>query len=716
MANRPRADHLPRVAVGGVAPNSGLPLLTLPPPPAPLLPVGGRLAHFIDKWEEITDDAYALSIVRKGYTIPFHTPPILLNKPVYFPARDQSHTSLLLEVVNELLEKRAVEMVVDQGSPGFYSRLFLVKKKNGKLRPVIDLSPLNKCVQLERFKMETQKSVQIAIRKDFWTVSIDLQDAYLHVPIRPSYRKYLRFTICGRVFQFRVLPFGLSTAPMVFTRLMKCVAAFIRKQGPSLIQYLDDWLIYHISREVLERHLSKVWEIVTRLGLLPNMEKSDLVPSQSFEFIGMYFQTNLGTVRVPADRVDRIVQLLSDLTRKSCLTARKFLSLLGTLNAAADFVEMGRLHIRPLQLLLHSLWRPQSLPLDHIIWLDQTDFKHHIQWWLQPQRLSRGVPMHSPQPQLHLYTDSSRYGWGAHLEPQGTVCQGIWPPDHAQLHINLLELRAVSMAMHSLLHLTRGKCVMIATDNSTVVSYIRKQGGTHSLSLFQETWDLLQFCHQNSITTRVRHIPGRLNVIADSLSRGTPIPTEWSISPLVAQSLFNLWGTPTLDLFATRFNNKLPRFVSPVPDKGAQAVDALAISWENLFGYAFPPPKLIQQVLRQVRRSNARIILLAPNWPRMSWFNDLLDLLIDFPRSIPSIPRLLTQNNISHSNPGMFHLHGWMLSGILSEREDFLLKLPDTSHQRDALPPTRCTRQDGESSEIGVVQTKLIHSIPLFLE
>ncbi len=678
-----------------VAHTSGLPLPTLPHPPLPQVPVGGRLAHFVDKWEEITDDTYVLSIVRKGYVIPFHTPPTLSIKPVCFPVKDSTHTSLLLSVVDELLEKKAVEIVADQRSPGFYSRLFLVKKKNGKLRPVIDLSPLNKCVQLEHFKMETQRSVRLSIQNHFWSVSIDLQDAYLHVPIRPSHRKYLRFALCGKVFQFRVLPFGLSSAPMVFTRLMKCVAAFIRRQGPSLLQYLDDWLIYHLSREVVLRHLSTVWAVVIRLGLLPNRDKSDLVPSQRFTFIGMNFLSDLGIVRVPADRVENILLLLSNMQKRTRLTARDFLSLLGTLNAAAEFVEMGRLHLRPLQYILQSQWKPHALPLYHEICLDQTDFHHQINWWLEPQRLTRGVPMHDPKPQLHLYTDSSLYGWGAHLEPQGTVSQGIWPPDQAQLHINRLELRAVSLAIHSLLPHLRGKCVMVATDNSTVVAYIRKQGGTHSLSLFRETWDLLNFCQLNGITVRVRHIPGKLNVIADSLSRGKPIPTEWAINPLITQSLFNLWGTPSIDLFATRFNNKLPQFVSPVPDWRAQAVDALAMQWGNLFAYAFPPPRLMQQVLKQVRTSNARLILIAPCWSQMSWFNDLLDLLTEIPRSIPSLPKLLTQNNLSHSNPDLFHLHGWMLSGIRSEREDFHRRLRNTSQQRDVFPPIGCTNHDG---------------------
>lgn len=703
--------HDPPGAVGVL--NSVAPPPTLPPPPAPLVPVGGRLANFASQWREITDDKYVLSVISQGYAIPFDSPPPMTRKPVFFSVRDESHVSLLLAEIDSLLEKRAVERVENHQSPGYYSRLFLVKKKNGKLRPVIDLSQLNKHIKLDHFKMETQESVRTTVRDHFWTVSIDLQDAYLHVPVRPTYRKYLRFAFCGQVFQFRSLPFGICTAPCLFTRLMKCVAGFIRRQGPSLMQYLDDWLVYSLSREVLLNHLTQVWGIITNLGLIPNLEKSELVPAQRFQYIGMYFLTDLGIVRIPSDRVDSLVTQLSRCIQSSRLSARTFLSLLGSLNAAAPFVELGRLHLRQLQFILFSLWRPHALPLDYEIGLDQTRFKHHLRWWLEPGRLTRGVTMHSPTATVHLYTDASRHGWGAHVEPQGSMCKGVWLPAQCQLHINVLELKAVTLAVQALLPLLRGKCVMIATDNRTVVSYIRKEGGTRSYILFTEAWDLLLLCQRNDIMVRVRHIPGRLNVIADSLSRGKTIPTEWSISPEITRALFQLWGTPSVDLFATRFNHKLPQFVSPVPDQGAVGVDALAREWGSQFAYAFPPTKLMPQVLQQVRNSQSRLVLVAPCWPQQLWFNDLLELLMDVPRALPIIPKLLTQNRLSHSNPAMFNLHGWMLSGIQSERESFRNRLPGTSTPLGEIPRTWCTRQDGDASWIGVVRDKSIHSSPL---
>ena len=111
-----------------------------------------------------------------------------------------------------MLAKGALEIVNDPG-PGLYSRLFLVEKTTGGWRPVIDLSTLNTFVRQTPFKMETIASVLNAVRKDDLLPSLDLKDAYFQVPVHPSSRKFLRFVSEGTVYQFKVLCFGLSTAP-----------------------------------------------------------------------------------------------------------------------------------------------------------------------------------------------------------------------------------------------------------------------------------------------------------------------------------------------------------------------------------------------------------------------------------------------------------------------------------------------------------------------
>ena len=108
-------------------------------------------------------------------------------------------------------------------------------------------------------------------------------------------------------------------------------------------------------------------------------------------------------------------------------------------------------------------------------------------------------------------------------------------------------------------------------------------------SLCSLLWRILSWCTRQQVTLRARHIPGRLNVIADKLSRlGQTIQTEWSLHPEVFKAICDWWHQPQVDLFATRFNNKLPQFVSPVPDPQAWAVDALSLSWEDLDPICLP--------------------------------------------------------------------------------------------------------------------------------
>ena len=131
----------------------------------------------------------------------------------------QQKDQALATCIQSLLSKNAIERVENVKSLGFYSRLFLVPKPHQRWRPVIDLSRLNTFLHVEKFKMETPESIRTSLIPGEWVSSIDLSDVYLHIPIHPNSRKYLRFCYKSQVFQFTSLPFGLATAPQVFTMI-----------------------------------------------------------------------------------------------------------------------------------------------------------------------------------------------------------------------------------------------------------------------------------------------------------------------------------------------------------------------------------------------------------------------------------------------------------------------------------------------------------------
>ena len=221
--------------------------------------MGGRLKHYAAEWQEITSDPWVLEVISQGLALTFKgkLPSLSVDpKPVRLPGNPQKRQALL-DAVQELQEKQAVERchVVE---PAFFAHLFVVPKKSGGWRPVIDLSLLNKFLAVPHFKMETVQSIRAQLQQGEYVVLLDLQDAYFHIPIRQKFQKFLKFCLMGIVYKFLALCFGLATAPRVFTMVMRSVVKFVRKLGMMLHAYLDDWLLRNRSPEVLHAQLRKL--------------------------------------------------------------------------------------------------------------------------------------------------------------------------------------------------------------------------------------------------------------------------------------------------------------------------------------------------------------------------------------------------------------------------------------------------------------------------
>ena len=224
----------------------------------------------------------------------------------------------------------------------------------------------------------------------------------------------------------------------------------------------------------------------------------------------------------------------------------------------------------------------------------------HLRWWLEESSVLPGQPLHPLKHALHIFTDASKEEWGTHLY-ECTV-RGTWSVPEGKLHINHLELKEVFLALKEFQDLCSNNIVLLATDNTTVVAYINKEGGMKSGSLCALMWRILSWCTRKQVTLKARHILGQLNGIADKLSRlDQTIQMDWSLHPEVFKAICFRWHQPQVDLFATRFNNKLPQFVAPVPVPQAWAVDALSLSWENLDPYAFPPAAILGKVVETLQ-------------------------------------------------------------------------------------------------------------------
>ena len=197
--------------------------------------------------------------------------------------------------------------------------------------------------------METPETIRTSLQQGEWVTSLDFKDAYFHVPIQEQSRKYLRFHVQGRTYQFKALPFGLSTAPMEFTVIAKEVKLMSSHQGIRTHQYLDDWLVRAKSHQVCLQHTQILVKLCQRLGWLVNLEKSELEPKQVFDFVGYRFDLRSGRVRPSPDRWQSHQDKIQVLLVLPACPVQQFMSLIGLLTATEKQVHLGRLHMRPIQ-------------------------------------------------------------------------------------------------------------------------------------------------------------------------------------------------------------------------------------------------------------------------------------------------------------------------------------------------------------------------------
>ena len=329
------------------------------------------------------------------------------------------------------------------------------------------------------------------------------------------------------------------------------------------------------------------------------------------------------------------------LKSKCVLTARCLMSLIGLLASMEKMVPEGRLHMRPFQFHLKEHWRyPQSL--DNLLpWTEA--IAAHLDWWQNPSNMMKGADLHPKDHSIQLFTDTSNEGWGAHLDQnsKGSVvrsgkkatrkCPRIEGglPGPSRLQGPVPEPNSVSC------------------DGQLNSGSLHQQTrGTHSAEMCALLWKIMTWCHHYHITLKARHIPGCLNVMANLLSRSNQVQsTEWSLHPQVFKQICQKWFTPHVDVFATHLNHKLPLYISPVPDPKAWYIDALNINWTNLTAYAYPPTALLHKVIQKIKQCHCLIIMIAPGWPGMPWFWDLVQLSKEIPLQLPVSTSLLKQSH-----------------------------------------------------------------------
>ena len=406
-------------------------------------PVAGRLSRFIENWKLITTDPWVLNTVQ-GHQIEF------LQQPGFhrLPPMHYSHQEKLAisEEVTKMQGKGAVVPVHrDLQEECFLSNLFLVPKKEGGMRPVINLKGLNHFVKLEHFKMEGLHLLSTMVKPGDWFTKVDLKDAYFHVPIHQTHQKFLSFRWEGRVFQFVCLPFGLASAPRTFTKVMKPALACLRQLGVRCIVYLDDLLIMGQSPEEARQVTANTLALFQALGFLINWEKSILEPKQEIVFLGLLVSSRTMTLSLPSPKLIDLRREIQSLLTKEVVSVRQLAHIVGKLNSTALAVLPAPLHYRELQnLKISSLHKMESYNAQTALSAAARD---DLSWWLGQLQRWNGRSFIVKRPEVVIQSDASLRGWGAVY--QGQCIQGRWSFEESTWHINCLELKAATLAIQT---------------------------------------------------------------------------------------------------------------------------------------------------------------------------------------------------------------------------------------------------------------------------
>ena len=274
----------------------------------------------------------------------------------------------------------------------------------------------------------------------------------------------------------------------------------------KVLPYLDDWLICAPSRAQVADQTERLLSHVSRLGLKVNLEKSCLNPLQTTTFIGLALNSRSMTARPSPRRVDDILRLLPIFRRGRCLRYLSFLSLLGKLTSIAAVVPLGLLRLRPLQRWLNGFHLDAERHRHKKVRVYQRCLLALVPW-RDRAHISKGVPMGSPPSRREIvYTDACPLGWGAVW--QSRTAHGQWSAVDSTDHINVLELRAVYLALQQFLPFLRGRHILVRSDNTSTVCHINHQGGTKSARLLEVSTELLVWAAPRLASLRAMYVPG----------------------------------------------------------------------------------------------------------------------------------------------------------------------------------------------------------------
>lgn len=613
--------------------------------------VAGQLFSHAKAWlDELQPSSHVKRWLLDGYSEFLHTMP---SSPIRKPNSPSciKHEAFVEQEVQALLACQGVEDVTavqhDFGQVAAVLPLLVAEDPSRKDRVCWNGRAINHCMDPPSFKLEHAPKAAAMMKPGDFMFTVDMKSGYHQIPLKPSFRRLCCFQWRDRVYRWRVLPFGLSSAPRAYTKLSRCLLAYWRSKGIRVSNYIDDFIFFAATLEEALALRDRVLLDMTRFGWHVSLTKSKLHPAQRVIYLGFEFcSVPMCMTRVPASKIQSLHAKLGRAVGRhqagSMFSGFDVARLAGTLQSMKFAVSPVGLFTRALYRWLAAL--PKD-PAGHFIFSVRRYLSRaaalELQFWQTQLAAWNGATLRPGTFSRVLYTDASGLGWGGLVhrvlnrqeEPTAVMAARHWE-DIASVDSVLTELQGLHDALQAFAHTLAGTQVLHRTDSVSTYWVVANAGSRRSERLCWLARRIWFLCLQHHISLASEYV-GKDVIIrrgADLLSRWQD-DSDCSLRPDIFAELWHTVGPLDVDRFASASNvqanpstGRPLLFTSRFLEKGSLGMDALAASWRGVRNYAFPPPAVLDRVVQLIADQAADTLLICPRWPSQSWWPMLQSL------------------------------------------------------------------------------------------
>jgi len=516
-----------------------------------------------------------------------------------------------------MLAAGAISQLPPGHRPAVVSPLGVVPKpRSDKLRLIINMRYVNRHLVRKVFKFEGLRDLSDILEPEDWLLSYNLTSGYYHCPLRQSSKTYFGIFWDGTWYQYNCLPFGLSVAPYVFSKIMRELVIKWRGEGIATLAYLDDFLYGFRSVEEALRFRTRLELDFFRAGLRLNWEKSQRTPVQLLRHLGFMVDTAKGLFLVPTDRWEKLQKEIAFLLSRPRVQARRVSSCVGQIiSMGLSMGPVTQLYTRHLYAAINS-----APTLNYWVSLPEEAASELLFWsGLGSDSFTSPIWPTTAGTSIRLACDASAFGWGAlTLSGQPAVAHEFFSAEEQAESSTYRELLGVYRCLLSLEHRCRDSLVVFQVDNLNLLSIVNR--GSRKLPLNELARDLFWFCLRSRIQLRVEWVPREENQAADDISK-MALADDWRINPVYFRWLDERWGPHSCDLFASSSSKQCERFYSKHWCPGTAGINSFAYDWSSENSWINAPFRSVGQVWRKLRSSLASATILVPLWWSATWWN-----------------------------------------------------------------------------------------------